>query len=461
MESTHPASEEPLAASVSEAPSASTELEAPAPVAPTERISSVDVLRGVALLGILTMNVLAFAWPFAGYDNPIHSGGDTLPNRISWAVNHVLFSGKMMTLFSMLFGAGLVLMGDRAEARGVSILGVYYRRIFWLLVIGLIHAYLIWSGDILVWYAACGFLLYPFRKLSASRLLVLGTAILLFSALVFFGFGIGMSFMRNQAQSVLAKEEAGETLTEEEQATLEGWFEMSEMFDPTAEQFEEAIATYRSGYIAIVRHRAPEVLMMHLMFLPILGLWMAGSRMLLGMGLMKLGVFSAQRSTRFYVRMALIGYAIGLPLVILGGWDMWVHDFDQIRAMMAGGTLSYLGTVPVALGHAAVVMLICKYDLVGWLRNRLAAVGRMALTNYLVQSLIGVTLFHGFGLGLFGKVDRPGLWLVVLGIWALQLWYSPRWLSRYRFGPVEWLWRSLTYGKLQPMTRPVEGTGSA
>jgi uncharacterized protein len=178
--------------------------------------------------------------------------------------------------------------------------------------------------------------------------------------------------------------------------------------------------------------------------------WAIGARMLLGMGLMKLGVFSATCSWQFYQLLALFGYGVGLPLTVIGSLDIMWKNFDTIDAPI-GGLLFMLGTVPTALGHAAVVMMICKAGVLTWATPPLAAVGQMALTNYLLQSLICTTLFYGYGLGWFARVDRVGLWAVVIGVWALQLVISPLWLARFRYGPAEWLWRSLTYWKLQPM----------
>src|SRR5262245_58730077 len=134
------------------------------PVPPSERIASVDVLRGFALLGILAMNIVGFAWPFSAYENPTLGGGFAGADRTVWLICELVFSEKMMTIFSMLFGAGLILMTDRADARGRSLIGLYYRRCLWLLLIGMAHAYLLWPGDILVAYALCGMILFPFRR---------------------------------------------------------------------------------------------------------------------------------------------------------------------------------------------------------------------------------------------------------------------------------------------------------
>jgi uncharacterized protein len=414
------------------------------PVAEAERLTAVDVLRGVALLGILAMNVVTFAWPFSAYENPDLSGGPSLANRAAWLVNEVVFSGKMMSLFSMLFGAGLVLMADRAEGRGVRFAGVYYRRILWLLAIGLVHAYVVWSGDILVAYAVSGLFLFFFRAMSPGRLIALGAVLIVGSSLVFPVFGLGLGLMKGLG--TLAERSVDPSAVPGGVGMAEGWREARAMFAPTEEQFEG----YRGGFWEVFRHRAVESFSFQAFFLTIFG-WGIAGRMLLGMGLMKLGVFSAGRSSRFYWTMLAVGYGVGLPMTIFGAADLWRTDFDPIRGSVLGSSLVMMAMVPVALGHAAAVMLAVKAGALPRLTARLAAVGRMALTNYLVQSLIGTSLFYGYGLGLFGKVDRPGLWLIVLAVWALQLWYSPLWLSRFRFGPMEWLWRSLTYMKPQPM----------
>lgn len=421
------------------------------PVKPEERVVAVDVLRGVALLGILAMNIVFFAWPSGGYENPIWSGGDTILNRTSWWFSTVLFSGKMMSLFSMLFGAGLVLMSERSAKSGASTLGVYYRRIFWLLCIGMLHAYLIWAGDILVMYAICGLVLYWFRKVSAGWLIGLGIVLLVIQSLLQCGFAMYGGWAYGVAQRVEANEAAGVDSLGWELGVREGWDEgMRSFLHPTADDIQTEVDRYTSGYLTIVSERAPEVLMFQIFGFFIFALWGAGGRMLIGMALMKMGVFSAERSWSFYKRMAAGFYAIGLPLTIYPAYVIAKVEFDTLQAPFASALLA-LGMVPMALGHAAVVMMVCKAGLWDWLRNRLAAVGRMALTNYLLQSVLCTTLFYGYGLGWFASVDRSGLWVIVIAIWVLQLWYSPIWLSRFRYGPAEWLWRSLTYWRWEKL----------
>jgi uncharacterized protein len=173
--------------------------------------------------------------------------------------------------------------------------------------------------------------------------------------------------------------------------------------------------------------------------------------MLIGMGLMQLSVFAAERSFRCYATLVVLGYLLGLPLVSYGIRDMTNHSFDLLRQYVWSGHFNYLGSLFVALGHVGVVMLFCKAALLRWLTERLAAVGRMALTNYLMQSILCTTLFEGWGFGLFGMLDRTQLLGVVAVIWLLQLALSSVWLRYFRFGPMEWLWRSLTYWKRYPL----------
>jgi uncharacterized protein len=443
---------EPVAAEVAAPPAPRAE-----PVAAAERVASVDVLRGFALLGILAMNIVAFSWPGAAYGDPTRGGGFTGLNRVIWIFNHLFFEAKMMTTFSMLFGAGLVLMSDRADAKGASLRGVYYRRVLWLIAIGLVHAYFIWSGDILVLYGECGLLLYPFRHKTPRTLIVLGVACLLLLVPVFVGLLGAMNYMKATTARVEAQKEAGQTPSRWD-ARIAGWWDniRPNLKPNEAERqknFRKSLETYRGGYWGIVKDRAKELWVEHTIGFVLGGLWVAGGRMLIGMGLMKLGVFSAERSRRFYTWMVLLGYGIGLPLVAYDAYTLIRHDFG-LSYLFAGGIFyNYFGSVIVALGHVGAIMLVYQSGALAWLTRRLAAVGRMALSNYLTHSIVCTTLFYGYGFGLFGKVDRTGLLGIVLTIWAVQLWLSPIWLKYFRYGPAEWLWRSLTYWRLQPMRR--------
>jgi len=181
------------------------------------------------------------------------------------------------------------------------------------------------------------------------------------------------------------------------------------------------------------------------------GGWRVGGLMLLGMALMKLKIFTAERSLRFYRIQLALGYGLGLPLAAWSAYDLWRHEFDALYLFKIGMAANWVGSVGVALGHVAVVMLAVKLGWLRWLTARLEAAGRMAFTNYIAHSLLLTPIFYGYGLGLYGKVDRVAQMGIVLAVWALQLWWSPLWLKHYRFGPLEWLWRTLTYWRRQPL----------
>ena len=426
------------------------------PVEAIERFASVDVLRGVALLGILAMNIVDFAWPQSVYTTPIMDPGAGRLDTFLWSLNHLLFDTKMMTLFSMLFGAGLVLMSDRAADRGAKIRGVFYRRVSWLLVIGLIHAYLIWDGDILVMYASCGFLLYPFRKLRPRILIITGVCFnLIFVALLLgFRFG-GIPYMKRTAARVKIQAKQGKKLGWWDEKVRDAHKSMSKQEMPKREDFLKNIERHRGSYRNLVAHRAGNLVMEQTLGFLFFGWWMAGGRMLIGMGLMKLGVFSAVRSKQFYVKMMFLGYGIGVPLMVFDCLHQISHNFFLGRSLQyvldGWPFLTLYGSVVVVFGHIGAVMLIYQAGALTWLTSRLAAAGRMALSNYLFDSIICTTLFYGYGFDLFGTIHRPLLYAIVIMLWAIQLVMSAIWLSFFRFGPAEWIWRSLTYWKPQPI----------
>ncbi|MFC1475594.1 DUF418 domain-containing protein [Candidatus Zixiibacteriota bacterium] len=427
-----------------------------APVAALERVTSVDVIRGVALLGILGMNIYAFALPWVAYNNPLSYGAATGIHFGTWVFTHLFFDLKFMAIFSMLFGAGLVLMNQRAEAVGRKFGGIYYRRMLWLLLIGAAHAYLLWFGDILFFYAVCGLVLYPLRRRSPRLLIILGIVLLIIGMSIQIGGGMFFGFAREQAAGAEAAIAAGETPDELQSQMKKTWDEINNQWDPPPEKLAEDLAAHRGSYGETLANRVPMVVMMQLQALPFMFFWRIAGMMLLGMGLMKLGVFAAQRSRRFYLSWAIIGYALGLALVYVGIKQNMAHEFDFVFAWQSGNNFNYIGSLLVAMGHISTVMLICRSGIFAGLLRRLGAVGQMALTNYLLHTILLTPVFYGFGLGLYGSIDRFWLMGFVLGMWILQLIVSPIWLKHFRFGPAEWLWRTLTYGRRQPMRAGAE-----
>ncbi|MCY3548091.1 MAG: DUF418 domain-containing protein [Gemmatimonadetes bacterium] len=396
----------------------------------TERIASLDVLRGFAILGILIVNMQGFARVFSAYMNPPSAGGFEGAEVWLWSFVYLFADTKFISIFSMLFGAGMAMMSDRMAARGTSGTGLHYRRQFWLLVIGLAHAYLIWHGDILVAYALCGFILYPLRNLPPRRLLMIGGCAVAFLVPLWGLAGVSVPYWPAEELAVAVAE-----------------------WDPPPEVQAAEIAAFRGTWAEQFRVRAPVALTVQTTAFLFLFLWRAGGLMLVGMALYRLGVLAASRSAVFYRRMAVIGLATGLPLAAAGVAYKLHHEFAFEKAMFQGALFNYVGSVGVCLGYLALVMLAVQSGWLAGLQRRLAATGRMALTNYIAQSVICTLIFYGHGLGLFERVGAPGRLGIVVGIWVLQLLWSPWWLARYRFGPLEWVWRSLSYMERQPLRR--------
>ena len=432
----------------------------PAPVTSTQRLTSVDTLRGVALLGILLMNIVVFALPGDAYTYPArdtlepYQGAFTGANRIAWWVTYVLFDQKMMSIFSMLFGAGLILMSGRADERPAKgFAGIYYRRILVLLVIGLMHAYLVWYGDILVAYAICGVLLYPVRRLPAWGLILGGALICLMSVVITGLIGAAMLYLRNGAEAAQRVIESGGTPSPDQAGMLESYREMMKGMYPSQETVDESVALMRGSLPDVLKGNAIGAIMLQTIVFAIWTFWRALGLMLIGMGLMKLGVFAAARSRKFYTIMAVAGLVIGLALAAAGAWLQVKHNFDTAMLLAVHWHFNYIGSVFAALGYIGLVMLWCKAGAWASMQARLASVGRMALTNYLMQSLLMTSIFYGWGLGYFGQFERAELYFFVAGVWAVQLLTSPVWLRHFRFGPAEWAWRTATYLSPQPMRR--------
>lgn len=397
------------------------------------------------------MNIYAFAMPFIAYVDPYRMGGTEAYNIGTWIFTHIFFDQKFMSIFAMLFGAGLVLMAERAEARGAKPARFYFRRQFWLIVIGAIHGYLIWMGDILFAYALIGMLVYPLRKRRPRTLIIIACVMLPVTLLFNLGNAKQMEDTMAKVAEIEVLLEEGQDIDEEQQQVLDDWKQQRMFAFPTDEDVAEEIAVYRGDYAGIVAHRAPMVAMMQVFMILFFGLWRIAPLMMIGMALMKLGVLTCERSADFYGRFMLIAYAVGLPLTVFSAFDLHAHQFDQMYVMRGGGIANYFGSILVALGHIGLVMWLTKSGTASRLLDRFAAVGRMALTNYLMHSLILTTVFYGYGLGLYGTVPRIWQMAFVAAVIGLELLWSKWWLERYRFGPAEWVWRTLTYGKRQPM----------
>ena len=421
------------------------------PVLGEERISAMDTLRGVAVLGILLMNILGFAYPFVASFDPRAGGGATGTNLWIWAANTALFEGKMRAIFSMLFGAGMLVLTSRLEQRGLGAQAadVYYRRLLWLLAFGLIHAYFIWWGDILFFYSVLGLFLFPFRRLSARALVIAGVILLLIGASRGLLGALDVRAVKITAAAADAAAAGGQTLTDEQKAAQKAWAERVK--PPSPENLQREADAYLGGYVSALGQRAGFLATGHPKWLYHFFIFDIGGMMLLGIGLLKMDIFTARLSMRDYALLALFGYGIGLPLASFAVWDDIGTGFDPVTVAF-GGVLHAIARLPVALGHVAIVMMICKAGLLRWITRPLAAVGQTAFSCYILTSIICTTIFYGYGFSQFGRLERYQIYLIVLGVWLVLLVVSPLWLKRFKFGPLEWLWRSLTYMQRQPMS---------
>ncbi len=394
------------------------------PTSLSERILSLDVLRGFAVLGILIMNIQSFSMIGAAYINPAAYGDLTGINKWVWIVSHLLASEKFMSIFSMLFGAGIVLFTERAIAKERKPSAFHYRRMFWLLVFGMIHSYLIWYGDILVAYSLCGMLAFVFRKMKPKKLILFSR--LFFIVPVIFSFISGLTIQYWPPESYAQN--------------LQSWL-------PSAEKINQEITAMQGGWLEQMDIRVEGSIFMQTFLFFWLTFWRVMSMMLLGMALFKWGVLSAQKSKGFYLKLTFIGLIIGYPVIILGIFENFSAGWKMDYSMFVGTLYNYIGSVAVALGYIGIVMLICKQVKFERFKNIFSAIGKMAFSNYILMSLIAMFIFYGSGLGLFGQVERKFQLLIVPAIWIVIIVISPLWMRRFRFGPLEWIWRMLTYWK--------------
>jgi uncharacterized protein len=231
---------------------------------------------------------------------------------------------------------------------------------------------------------------------------------------------------------------------------LDIWTSMERDLRKEYENIAEEIEDYRGGYWSVFLRQAGISLQMQFFILPFFVFWRVSGLMLLGMVLMRMGFFAARYSRGVYITTAILGYGLGFPLTYTGMTHMLATGFGMIPFMAGDGLWDHFGSVGVALGHISLVMLLCKSNLLPWLQQRLGAVGRTALSNYLAQSVIMALIFYGYGLGLYAHLERAALVPIIIAVWIVQLIVSPIWLKHFTMGPAEWLWRALTYKSRPP-----------
>jgi uncharacterized protein len=436
-----------------------------APPRPTDegaRFDSLDLLRGVAVLGILLMNIVGFGLPGAGAE-PLACGGDEGADLAAWALTTVLFEGTMRGLFTLLFGAGVVLFCARAAQAGPArAADLHVRRMLWLVAFGFVNSHLLlWEGDILFEYGVVGLVLYAFRHAPPRKLGV--AAIVLFAFLA--GRGAleaqGLEVLRGEAGAARALAAGGAALTAAQQAALDTWDEARGATGTSQSGLQAQVGAMQGGFVAAWSMVTERVQHRRTTFFLEYGFVEDLATMLLGIALFGCGALQGRWSARQYAALALAGHACGLAIKAAGALAMYRSGFDPVVTAWAMDAAYEPGRIPAMLGHLGLVLLAWKRGWAAGLLRRLAAVGRMAFTNYLAQSAIGLLVFTGVGLGLFGELRRHQLYYVVAATWALQLAWSPWWLARFHHGPLEWLWRSLTYARLQPLRRAAGSEAAA
>ncbi|MFH4966117.1 DUF418 domain-containing protein [Gaetbulibacter sp. M235] len=419
------------------------------PVQQSGRINSLDVIRGIALLGILLMNINGMGLPFA-YSDPTISGGSDGLNLQVWIANNMFFEGTMRGLFTMLFGAGAILLTSRLEKSGAGITtaDIYYRRILWLLVFGIINVYIfLWHGDILYPYAIFGLMLFPFRNASVKNLILVGCILISIGVLWDISdYHNNLEIQKNGIEMQTLKEQ-GTILNDDQKEALDKWEKLNTKHTP--EEVQEKIEKMHQGYWAVLMEKVKGNQFMQTWLPYRLWVWDILSFMILGMALFKLRVFHGERSNKFYILLLVIGYLIGLSINYIETIMLIDSNFDPVIISKADQSYQ-IGRLFTTLGHIGLFMLFIKSGILGFLQKSLAAVGKLALTNYLTHSVVTSIIFYGDGFALFGELQRYELYYIVGSIWIVQLIFSPIWLKYFLYGPAEWVWRSLTYQQKQP-----------
>lgn len=423
-----------------------------APTERAERIGMLDTTRGIAVLGILIMNITGFGLP-RSYDDPTIWGGSEGLNLTVWRIAALLFEGTMRGMFTLLFGAGALLFLQRHAARNPGLLpaDLFFRRTMWLIVFGLINAYvLLWPGDILYNYGLVGLLLFVFRNVAPRKLIAAAAVIMVLQTAVTFNEWYGYRETSAAAAQAQAARSSGKALTQAQTDAIDTLTTTNGQFKPSREELEKTIGRMRKSYSSALGVVAPESWRFETTFFFEHGLLESLGMMLLGMALLKQGVLTGAAPRRAYATMMLVGYAIGLTVNLFETTNLARDDFSP-DALLTSYLTYDLGRIPMTLGHVGLIGLLYRMPALSGAMRTLAATGQMALTNYLSQSVICMFLFTGAGLALFGHLERYELYYVVVAIWVVQLIWSPLWLRRFRFGPVEWAWRSLTYWQKQPL----------
>ena len=403
------------------------------------RYLELDALRGFAVMGILAMNILAFNMPEMAYVNPTVYGGAEGSDLAAWFLAFVLVDGKMRGLFSLLFGASMMLVISGSAAKNENPANVHYSRMAWLALFGLFHYFFIWWGDILFLYAVVGTTAFLFHQWDPARLVKWAIGIYLIGTAIFV---VGMGSLFGLEAAATAPGASADTVAE--------YAEAAEDFSPDLEMIKEEIALFTGSYWGVVTNKFSES--WYAPFVnPLILITETLPLMMIGMALLKNGFLLGQSDTVLYRKWAIWGLGIGfLGYGIIALVD-YQSGFDPLIVMNGNIAWSMPARLIMTVGYAAALILLIKKMTGSWFIIRVASAGRAAFTNYLGTSLLMTFLFYGWGLGYFGQIGRDESYLFVLAAWAIMLLWSKPWLMRFRYGPLEWLWRTLARREIQPM----------
>jgi uncharacterized protein len=428
-----------------------------APVLQSDRISILDSLRGFAILGILLMNISSFAMPVSGYDPTLLN--ETGINYYTWYFIMLVPFGTQRALFSMLFGAGIILFINGRDSKKVGSVSIeyFFRRQLWLIVFSVFDVWvLLWHGDILLDYALLGMLMVAFRNLPPKKLFI-GAAV----CLSFMTIRTNLDLYNNKklisrGESIASLDTSVHKLNDIQKADLNAMLSFKESATREAKIKKRELAMLKVQEYNYDRlheemtSRYTGTLVQYLYF----ELWDVLLFMFIGMAFFKLGILTGEAPIRVYIWMCGIGLTFGLFLMnsrlqvsIQNGFNAYNFTKDILFDPFEPGRLFR------SLGIYGFIMLLYKSGLFNWLFLIMRAPGQMAFTNYLMQSAICAIIFYGIGFGLYGKLPRIEVYGVVGLIWLFQIIFSHIWLRYFRFGPLEWLWRSLTYWKIQPIRK--------
>ncbi|MEW4468073.1 DUF418 domain-containing protein [Parasphingorhabdus sp. JC815] len=398
---------------------------------------TLDALRGFAVMGILWVNVVAFGFPEMAFLSPAIGTSGSASDVAAWIISFIFFDGKMRAIFSLLFGASMMLIIERAEITGLSPARVHNWRMFWLAIFGLCHFYFLWWGDILFLYAVSGGVIFLFRDWSGEILIKRGIlAYVIASALLIIGMADMLS-LQNEAMHPGASRDV-----------LDRFTAMIDDLAISRQELADETALYRGSFIGILMEKLTSQRL-----IPFENLLLAPFEtiplMMIGMGLYKTGFLTGHGES--YIRIGIWTTAIGVLSYVAMAWLAVVKGFDIILMMNITQAWSTLPRLLLALGYTALLLHLIQRFSAHPLIQRVAAAGRAAFSNYLGSSIIMTFLFYGWGLGLFGTIGRIWMIILVLITWAIMLLWSKPWLIRFRYGPLEWLWRSLARGERQKM----------